>query len=154
MQTEEKSVEPHDVLNVFSAIVKDNRQAMAEFNQAMQRREELSIRIGRRTTQILRYGVIGMLLINGILFFLVQSLSRHIHDMSNNIQTISTNVTEMERSFKLVNQQMGVMNQSIGTMQASTQYINYHLGIMTGQVGMMSQDVDKMSSPMRFFPFR
>jgi hypothetical protein len=69
MQTEEKSVEPHDVLNVFSAIVKDNRQAMAEFNQAMQRREELSIRIGRRTTQILRYGVIGMLLINGILFF-------------------------------------------------------------------------------------
>jgi hypothetical protein len=46
------------------------------------------------------------------------------------------------------------MNQSIGTMQASTQYINYHLGIMTGQVGMMSQDVDKMSSPMRFFPFR
>ena len=33
--------------------------AMHEFSEAMYHREQLSIRIGRRTTQIIRFGMFG-----------------------------------------------------------------------------------------------
>ena len=37
--------------------------ALRNFNEGMAHREQLSIRIGRRTTQIIRFGMISMLML-------------------------------------------------------------------------------------------
>lgn len=116
-----------DVANVLESITANNHQALLMFNEAMEKREALSIRIGKRTTQILRFGIMSILMISGLMFFLIQSLSKHIDTMASNITHISTTMGSMDKSFTLVTQQLARMDT---TMTGLNQHVN-----------MMSQDI-------------
>jgi uncharacterized protein YoxC len=100
------SVGAEDIVKVLESIVANNHETMLAFNEAMGKRENLSIRIAKRTTQILRFGIISILMISGLMFFLIQSLSKHIDTMANNITDISTTMGSMDQSFTLVTQQL------------------------------------------------
>jgi uncharacterized protein YoxC len=100
------SVGVEDIVKVLESIVANNHETMLAFNEAMGKRENLSIRIAKRTTQILRFGIISILMISGLMFFLIQSLSKHIDTMANNITDISTTMGSMDQSFTLVTQQL------------------------------------------------
>jgi hypothetical protein len=63
-------------------------QALEDFRKGMEFREQLSIRIGRRTTQIIRFGMTGMTILGQVLFYLVFILTK---DFSR----ITTHMTDM-----------------------------------------------------------
>lgn len=187
-----------DIAKVLETIIANNHETMLAFNEAMSKREALSIRIGKRTTQILRFGIMSILMISGLMFFLIQSLSKHIDTMASNITHISTTMGNMDQSFTLVTQQLTrmdttmsglnqyvkVMSQDIHTvpqmtitmhkLQKSIDTVNVSMSAMTGdmralnhstsginqqfstliqQVGTMTYDVNRMSRPMKMFPF-
>ena len=48
--------------------------AMLQFNDAMQKREEMSVRIGRRTTQVVRVGAVTVALLSVAVIFLTVAL--------------------------------------------------------------------------------
>ncbi len=62
-------------------------RALDDFRQGMEYREQLSIRIGRRTTQIIRFGMSALSILGLALFYLIFILTK---DFSN----ITTHMTE------------------------------------------------------------
>ncbi|HIO92272.1 MAG TPA: hypothetical protein EYG68_05425 [Leucothrix mucor] len=187
-----------DVSKVLQTIVANNHETMLAFSNAMSKREELSVRIGKRTTQILRFGIMSILLISALMFFLIQSLSKHIDTMASNITHISATMGNMDQSFSSVTQTLthidrtmgglnthieamrtdihsvpqmtatmkalqtdvGSMNIAITTMNGdlralnhNTSGINQQFATLIQQMRMMTHDVNRMSEPMKFFPF-
>lgn len=51
-------------------------QALEDFRRGVEYREQPSIRIGRRTTQIIRFGMTGLSVLGLVLFYLVFILTR------------------------------------------------------------------------------
>ncbi len=185
--------------DALSQVVSEFRHAMSDFNTAMKVREEVSIRIGTRTTYIIRYGMAGLLLIVVALFFLIYTLTgnmraitTHMVDISANIHHMSTrfdnvtkdmrgmrtamesmnrNISGMSKSIEVmpkmnqtisqIGDELSEMNLTIGQMDKNIYNMNGHLGRMDhrfgtliNQMGAMRNDVDRISAPMRFFPFR
>ncbi|RTZ64324.1 MAG: hypothetical protein DSZ29_05590 [Aquificaceae bacterium] len=187
-----------DVSKVLQTIIANNHETMLAFNDAMSKREALSIRIGKRTTQILRFGIMSILLISALMFFLIQSLSKHIDTMASNITHISATMGNMDKSFSAVTQTLNHIDNTMGglnshieamrrdihsvpqmtkTMQVlqenvadmdtsivnmtgdmralnqNTSGINQQFAILIQQMRMMTHDVNRMSAPMKMFPF-
>ena len=114
-QTPDNSETP-DTLSALAQVVHDNRETMTAFNQAMHERGELSLRIARRTTQILRVGVLGMLVINAILFFLVYTLSTRIGNMTDSVVTMSGKLNNIDSNFSSMTGSVQQMAESVNTM--------------------------------------
>lgn len=117
-QTPDNSETP-DTLNALAQVVHDNREAMMAFNQAMHERGELSLRIARRTTQIIRIGVLGMLVINAVLFFLVYTLSTRIGNMTDSVVTMSGRLNNIDSNFSSMTQSVQQMAESVNTMNTN-----------------------------------
>jgi uncharacterized protein YoxC len=153
------SVGAEDIVKVLESIVANNHETMLAFNEAMGKRENLSIRIAKRTTQILRFGIISILMISGLMFFLIQSLSKHIDTMANNITDISTTMGSMDQSFTLVtqqlaridatmtglNQQITVMSEDIHTVPQMSQTMHE----LKKSVDVMGLSMSSMTGDMR-----
>lgn len=113
--------------------------AMSDFHQAMQLRDELTVRIARRTTQIIRVSLLLMIVLSMSLFYLVWSLSDDMDEMTVHMISMSDSVARMEHSMNDMNQSMLHMNQGVVHMNQT----------MTR----MQQNTQSMSSPMRNMPF-
>lgn len=155
----ENNISTADLARVLESIVTSNHETMLAFNEAMGRREELSVRIGKRTTQILRFGIMSILLISGLMFFLIQSLSKHIDTMASNITHISETMGNMDQSFMIVTKQlhrmdntMSGLNQHIETMSQDIHSVPQMTVTMTKlqhSVDTMSQSINSMTGDMR-----
>jgi methyl-accepting chemotaxis protein len=128
-------LDTEDIANVLESITANNHNALLMFNEAMAKREDLSVRIGKRTTQILRFGIISILMISGLMFFLIQSLSKHIDTMASNITHISTTMGNMDKSFTLV-------TQHLARMDTTMTGLNQHISVMSQDI----HSVPKISS--------
>ncbi len=117
-QTPDNSEIP-DTLSALAQVVHDNRETMTAFNQAMHERGELSLRIARRTTQIIRVGVLGMLVINAVLFFLVYTLSTRIGNMTDSVVTLSGRLNNIDSNFSSMTQSVQQMAESVNTMNTN-----------------------------------
>ena len=138
MQSADNKPADQVMLNTLATMVRDNHATMTAFNEAMQERGELSLRIGRRTTQILRIGVIGMLIINAILFFLVYTLSSEINTMTQSVVTMAGNVGGMEENIRHVAANMDEMNRNIGVIAAQVGQMNQSMQPLPGMAQTMS----------------
>jgi uncharacterized protein YoxC len=199
MKETEKTESLKNAEDALARIIGENRQAMSDFNSAMKVREEVSIRIGTRTTHIIRFGTVGLLLIVLALFYLIYTLTgnmraitMHMVDVSANIQQMTTqfenvtqdirgmrtamesmnnNISTMNKSILVVpnmnhtivqiNDELSKMNQSVGHLNSNIYNMDGKIGrmdqrfsVLIDQMGAMTNDVDRMSAPMRFFPFR
>jgi len=176
----------------MAQVIHEYRLAMADFNSSMKMREDLSLRIGRRTTQIIRFTMIAMTILGLAMFYLIHTLtsdmlhitqhmdemSGYMKDMSLNFRAVATSVEEM----KLSVDRMNVFMEAIPTMNTSVAQMSTDINKMTGdmkkmndnmttmsfdmanmsmqfvrvngKLGSMGYDVNRMSSPMRFFPFQ
>lgn len=113
--------------------------AMGDFHEAMRLRDELSVRIGSRTTQIIRFSLFLMTLVSLLLFYLIWSLSQDMHQMTGHMTTMSYNMQSMNQNVSLMNQQMIHMNQNMNAMNQSFYQV--------------TRDTHAMSSPIRMMPF-
>lgn len=191
--------------NNFIEIAEIVENTMREFNSAMKRREELSIRIARRTTQILRFGIVGMTLLTVVVVFLIHTLTkdtntmtqrldemaismRHINKnldlvnenirdvkhsveqvkfsldqveehikvmpvMNNFVGQISDNMIAMNRNINHMNENIASLNDNIDIISLDMAKMSHQFGGLNSQLGVMGYNVDRMASPMKFFPF-
>lgn len=162
---------PKNSEEAFAEMIKEYSQAMDNFQQAMQLREDFSLRIAKRTTQIIRFGMIGMLLLAAAMFFLIyilmgnmQAITDHMIDMSGYMQNMSQRFDSITGDMQVMRtamqsmeqnvQAMPQMGQDMTQMNRSMGHMSQNFGVLTNQVGAMTHDVNQMSRPMHFFPFQ
>lgn len=106
--------------------------SIKDFFEAMKIREEMSIRIGKRTTYITRFTMVLVALLSLVLFYLVNSLNTQI---------------------KVMSQQMVVMTEYMNDMRTDMHMlpsINHHMVNMSGQMGDIRHEVNRVATTMRF----
>jgi uncharacterized protein YoxC len=121
--------------------------AMREFNESMYHREQLSIRIGKRTTQIIRFGMVGMLALGLALFYLVfilakdfSAITEHMDDMSGYMDTMDKNFVVVAQTMPRMQTTLDRLNENITVMPALSQSV----GSMDSNLGNLSSDMHTM----------
>ena len=131
-------------------------KTMEDFHEAMRLRDELSIRIGRRTSQIIRVGAITVSLLSLAIVYLTASLNKDMSRMLLRMDVMSTSVQKMELHVAEMSQNMQslpTMTTSVTAMQHEMQGMNQQIHWLNGNIGSMGHDMNRMSAPMRMFPF-
>jgi len=123
-------------------------KTMADFLEAMRLRDELTVRIGRRTSQIIRVGAITVSLLSFAIMFLTASLNKDMAIMVDRMDEISATMKSMNTSMASV----PTMSVSVGNMSRDVTEMTRQMHFLNGNVGVMGHDVNRMSAPMRMFP--
>ncbi len=76
--------------------------AIHDFREGMDQSQQMSIRIGRGTTQIIRFGLFSVLSLAAAIFYLVYILAADFGRISTSIDTIAARVEGMEQHFAAV----------------------------------------------------
>ena len=136
-----KNNEVHDIAVSVEKI-------MADFLEAMRLREELSIKIGRRTSQIIRTGSFTVTLLCVAMIYLTSSLNSDMKRMASRMDEIAVTMKSMDGSMTSV----PAMSVSVGNMSRDVSEMTRQMYYLNGNVGAMGNDVNQMSAPMRMFP--
>ncbi len=128
--------------------------AMADFVEGMRLRDELSVRIGRRTTQITRVVAITVSLLSVAIVYLTASLNRDMGRMVDRMDEISGRMGLMEQHFVNVSQDTRLMQGAVVQMSDGIYRIDHQMGMMNGNMNNMSYNVNQMAKPMTVFPFQ
>ncbi len=118
--------------------------AMREFNESMYHREQLSIRIGKRTTQIIRFGMIGMLALGLALFYLIFILAKDFSAITEHMDDMSGYMGTMDKSFVVVAQTLPRMQTTLDRLDESVTV----LPVLSQSVGSMDSNLGNLSSDM------
>ncbi len=80
----------------------------------------------------------------------------HTQSISNAILQTDSSVAVLKHiadSVSLMQSDISSLNKNIGTMNFNLTKINQHMRALNKKLGVMGQDVNRMSSPVRMFPF-
>jgi len=111
--------------------------SMRELHQAMEVQLQMGIRIGRRTTQIVRFGMAGLTILGAALFFLIIVLTRDFSTVTVEMKHMSGYMASMENSFTTVAAEVGQVRQNLAA-------INDNITV----VPQISRSVDNMDISM------
>jgi hypothetical protein len=101
---------------------------MRDFREGMDNSHQLSLRIGRRTTQIIRMGLFSVLALAAAMFYLASILTADFGRITDKMVIMSE-----------------TMDRNVGGINAAVQN-------MTGSVQHMTNRVRTISRPMEMFP--
>lgn len=172
--------------------------ALLQLKNAIKSQEEQSIQTARKTSYMIRYGLVTITLLSMSVVFLVWSQNNdmkerneHMQGMASDISIMSNAIVKMQANMSSIEggiNQVVIHTQSInglitqkenlvttlsniaGTVELmqsdahgwgkSMENVNYNLGTINKQMkslnrklGTMVQDVNRMPSPTRMFPF-
>jgi len=138
-------------------------KSIAEFYSAMQLREELSLRIGKRTTYITRFTMISALAFGLVLFYLVSTLSSQVKTMHHQMVLMTEYMGSMQANMQVmpsINHHMANMQGNTASMDQRMAQMSDNIGAMNQQfaqinqsVGRMNYDVNRMAKPLSRIPF-
>ena len=128
-------------------------RSLDDFRKGMEYREQLSIRIGRRTTQIIRFGMLGLSILGLALFYLIfiltkdfSNITTHMTVMSGYMNRIDNNFTTVAGTINRVQETLLVLNESITVMPA----LNSSVGNMDHNLGVLSTDLHAMVEQIQY----
>jgi len=141
-------------------------RSLDDFRKGMEYREQLSIRIGRRTTQIIRFGMTGMAILGLALFYLIfiltkdfsdirmhmTKMSGYMHDMDQSFTTVTGKITQVNETMLKLNDSITVMpalNGSVGNMDHNLGVLSTDLHAMVEQIQYMNGNVTSMAGNMQ-----
>ena len=172
--------------------------ALLQFNDTFNAQHEQNLRIGRRTSQTIRYGVAAVIFLAiGVMFLTwslkqdmsrmggyMQSMAKDVSAMShatvqmqtsmstvegginqvvNHTQAISTSFVQTDSSVAIlshIGDAVGLMQNDLRGLNSSVENLNSNIGtinkqmrILNRNLGAMGHDVNRMSSPVKMFPF-
>lgn len=126
--------------------------AMADFKEGMRMQQEnveqhrqLSIRIGARTTQIIRFSLFSILVLGLAMFFLVYILMQDMHSMNKRMNEMSGHIAGMHAHFTAVASHTEQMNQSVQEMARYFPNMGGSMVNMDGYMASMSEDIRGLS---------
>lgn len=140
--------------------------SLRDFRDGMEYREQLSIRIGRRTTQIIRFGMAGLSILGIALFYLIFILTKdfsaitvHMTEMSGYMKNMETSfdkvtltIGQVQQTLTVLNDNITVMpalNNSVGNMDTNLGSLSTDLNTLVGQIAHMNTSVDRMAASMQ-----
>jgi methyl-accepting chemotaxis protein len=128
-------------------------RSLDDFRKGMEYREQLSIRIGKRTTQIIRFGMTGMSILGLALFYLIFILTKdfsairgHMTEMSGYMHGMDQSFTTVTGTITRVYETLAVMNDSITVMPA----LNGSVDNMDTNLGTLSSDLHTMVEQIQY----
>ena len=138
----------------FCTVVHHFAQAMHDWRTAQEITQALSVRIGRRTTQIIRFTMVALVAISVIMGGLILVLTTYMQNMSAQMTSMSVYMGTMQDRFVIVaarmdtmNDTMSRINENIGIMpalNASVARISTHVERMTTDVALMRENLTAM----------
>ncbi|MCK5814177.1 MAG: hypothetical protein KAH03_07950 [Cocleimonas sp.] len=149
---------------IEQTVLEEFRAGMADFNAAMQYRDDLSIRIGRRTTQIIRFTLAALVMMASVIFFLIWilmdnmgTMTRHISEMAGdmrsmrqNFQQVSGDMHAMRTDFALVSTDLKSMTQTMRGMQSNITTISTLLARMDNSTYKMNENITGINGNVQF----
>jgi len=127
---------------------------MRDFRESMEMSREMSIRIGKRTTQIIRMGMFSVLVLGAVMTYLITTMAGDFGRMTENMVAMSAYMKSMEKNFSNVSSRLDHMDLTLTGMHQSVHVlpqINNTLGLighstyqMSGDMNAMVGDIDKM----------
>ena len=137
--------------------------AMREFREGMEHREQMSIRIGKRKTQIIRFGITGMAILGMALFYLIfiltkdfsqvtvhmDHMSAYMLQMQTDIGSISGDIGHMQETMLRINDNtsiMSAMNNAVTSMDGSLVNLSGDVHSMAEQIYAMNGNVGNMTA--------
>lgn len=140
--------------------------AMSDFRQGMDHSHQLSIRIGRRTTQIIRFGLMSVLALAAAMFYLISTLgsdfaritehmvamSGYMQQMDQNLMDVSENLISIDHTLSSMQSDVSDMSTNLETMDQKVGGMNAAVHDMTISMRRMNGEMQDMSRPMGFFP--
>ena len=141
-------------------------RALDDFRQGMEYREQLSIRIGRRTTQIIRFGMAALSILGLALFYLIfiltkdfsnitthmTEMSGYMSNMEKNFTSVDGTISRLERTLVQLNEHITVMpalNDSVGSMDVNLGLLRTDLHSVVEQIQYMNGNVTSMANSMQ-----
>jgi methyl-accepting chemotaxis protein len=136
--------------------------AMRDFRESMEMTREMSIRIGKRTTQIIRMGMLSVFILGAVMTYLITTLAGDFGRMTENMVAMTGYMESMNGSFTDVsgrlahmdltltgmNQSVYVLpeiNETMSLLGRNTYQMSSDMHIMAGDVSEMQTDVSSMS---------
>jgi methyl-accepting chemotaxis protein len=141
-------------------------RSLDDFRKGMEYREQLSIRIGRRTTQIIRFGMTGMAILGLALFYLIfiltkdfsdirkhmTEMSGYMYSMEHDLSTVAGSITQVHETMLVLNDNimvMPAMNSSVGNMDTNLGTLSSDLHSMVEQIHYMNGNVSSLAANMQ-----
>ncbi|OQW94213.1 MAG: hypothetical protein BWK79_07020 [Beggiatoa sp. IS2] len=143
--------------------------SMSEFQTAMRFRDDLTLKMAQRTTYLLRFGMIGLLLLAGTLFYLIITLTENMNNITlrvtevahsmekidKKLATVADGMQVVKQSMDQLGVQLGVMptlNTTVATIgheilnvRQDINHISTNMSFIRGSIGMMSNDIAGMN---------
>lgn len=141
---EEKDERFREVAQIF-------KESLGDFHKAMEYRDNLTVRIGRRTTQIIRYGMFGLLVLALAMFYLIYILTTNMEQITGRMNQMAVYMGNMDKQFTLVANNVQAMNRSVERMNEHIHVMhlmNVAIGNISEQIGQMSIDMHQMNTNM------
>ena len=171
---------------------------LIRFNYAIKSQEELNLKMSRRISRIIQFGVLTVILLSSGIGFLTWSLRQdmgrmnvYMEEMAKDASIMSNAAVNMQSSMSTmaggINQvvsytesissaivqtddsvavlssiadsvnhmqsDLSGLNKNISTMNYNLTKINNQMRALNKKLGAMGQDVNRMSSPVKMFPF-
>jgi uncharacterized protein YoxC len=157
--------------------------AMRDFRVGMEAQQQLAVRIGARTSQVIRYGMLGLSVFGCLIFFLVYVLMKDMREVVTTMREMSGYMASIEAETAHLSKRVGGIHDNMRVMTATMQALpqmnddlsgmNTHVGEiaravsgMNGSVAAMQADIRhlngqigmgynviQMSKPMKMMPF-
>ena len=150
--------------DINQELIRRVEASMADFRAGMQSTHDLSVRIGKRTTQFLRLFVLCMFILGVALVYLIVSLKQDMGGFVDQMALMNQNVLQMTQSVGLMqgstaamvghlqvmpemNTELAKMSHTIGTLNSQIASISGQmqaLPVMSKDVNIMAQELDEM----------
>ena len=138
---------------------------MRDFRESMEMSREMSIKIGKRTTQIIRMGMLSVFILGAVMTYLITTMAGDFGRMTTNMVAMSGYMKSMEKNFAQVSGRLAHMDliltkmgesvyvlpeisKTMNIMGRSTYQMSSDIHVMVGDVGAMQTDVSSMTGSL------
>jgi len=80
-------------------------------------------------------------------------MTESVSSMRVDIADMSANMAKMSANMNSMNRHIGLMDRNMGTMSMDMMNMSQQFTSVNNKLGLMNYDVNRMSAPMRMFPF-
>lgn len=139
--------------------------SLREFRDGMQVQEQLAIHIGRRTTHIIRFALVGLIILGIAMLLLTLVLTKdmqtiteqmrdmafHMSAMKDDVELMTGNTGSMDRGMVGIRDSMQSMDSQLIQLTTHVEDMNASVGIMAGHTTLlapMTDNVHAMSQSM------
>lgn len=117
---------------------------LKSFDEIMALRTDLTLRIGKRVTQIVRIATLGLLILAMAMLYLIFTLGNDMGLITKHMREMNDHMIIMRQNFEIVAERMQTMESSVKSMSGSIQV----MPALAKDVQTMEKTVTKMQQNM------